>query len=270
MTENVHPATVAIGQIESVRSAAENLAKVQGMVETADSMGAKVLVFPEYLMSWGPGKHGLDEMAEIAEPLDGPFVSSLRSLARNHGLWIVGGIIEAAPPSKRPFNTTVVIDQAGTLRATYRKSHLFDAFGHCESDTFASGDTLFHPIETPLGQVGLFVCYELRFPEVARSQALAAATVLLVPSAWVAGPIKDLHWITLLRVRAVENGCYVVAAAQVGNEFAGQSVIIDPMGVTVAQAGETECVISGVVSPDRLQSVRNTVPSLAHRRPELY
>jgi predicted amidohydrolase len=170
----------------------------------------------------------------------------------------------------RPFNTTVVIDAAGSLVRSYRKSHLYDAFSYKESDTIAPGDRLFDPIVTPFGDTGLFVCYELRFPEVARNEALKGATILFVPSAWVMGPLKLMHWRTLIMARAIENGCYVVAAAQCGNGYAGHSLMLDPMGEEIVEGGDDEVVLTGEVNPERVDQVRNTVPSLKNRRPELY
>jgi deaminated glutathione amidase len=262
---------VAIAQIESVRDPEDNLAKATAAVARARDVGAAMLVFPEYSMSWGPGRHDRAEMAAVAQPVDGGFASEMRAMARGAGMWIVAGMVEVNPETDgRPFNTVIIVDDRGELQGTYRKSHLFDAFRYRESDTFAPGKTPFHPLTTPLGCTGLFVCYELRFPEVARRQALAGATVLVVPTAWVAGPMKDMHWLTLLRARAIENGCYVVAAAQVGNEFSGQSMVVDPMGVITAQAGEEERVITAEIDNRRVEQVRSIVPSWRHRRPELY
>lgn len=262
---------VAVAQVTSVRAPEENLHKATTMAEEARKVHAEMLVFPEYFMSWGDGSHDRESMRAVAQALDGPFVRGLASLARRVDLWIVGGVIESGPgENSPPFNTTVVLDRQGVLRASYRKSHLFDAFDHRESETFSRGDRLFQPMDTPAGSTGIFVCYELRFPEVARSQAEAGATVLIVPSGWVRGPLKDMHWETLVRCRAIENGIYLIGAAQVGNEFSGQSLIVDPMGVTLAQGGETEGVIFARIDSRRVQEVRSLVPSLAQRRPDLY
>lgn len=264
------PPLIALGQVESVRDPEENLEKARGVVAKAADRGADLVVFPEYLMSWGSGSHNRSSMSEVAQPLDGTFVSGLSEAATEAGVWIVAGIIESNPSGDRPYNTTVVLDQGGRLRGSYRKSHLFDAFSYRESAGFRAGDKLFTPIESPVGCLGLFVCYELRFPEVARHAADNGANLLIVPSAWVAGPLKDLHWRTLITARATENGCFVAAAAQVGNEFSGQSLVVDPMGVSVAEGTERECVVYAELDPNRVAEVRQEVPSLRHRRPELY
>lgn len=271
MTESSRLPLVAVAQVRSSCDPQVNLGKAKRAVEVASALNAHIIVFPEYFMAWKRGGWPSEELRSVAQPVDGPFVRELSELARAAGMWLIAGIVESvADPDGRPFNTTVIIDGAGAARAAYRKSHLFDAFAYQESANFTEGDSVFSPIETPLGKTGLFVCYELRFPEVALSQALAGATVMVIPSAWVAGPLKDAHWSTLLRARAIENGCYVVAAAQVGNEFCGQSLIVDPMGVVVSRGSEEEGVIFASIDKSRVERVRATVPSLAHRRPGLY
>lgn len=268
---SAEPVSVAVAQLASERDPAENLARAETLINRSVEHGSQVIVFPEYFMSWGAGKHGRREMLEVSQPLDGPFVMSLRRMSREAGIWVIAGIVESpAGGDGKACNTTVLVDAAGELVTVYRKSHLFDAWRYRESAVFAPGNARFQVVTTPLGVTGVFVCYEVRFPEVARALALNGATVLAVPTAWVAGPLKDMHWETLLRARAIENGCYVVAAAQTGHEFAGGSMVIDPMGVVMAQAGEQETVIFADVDPQRIISVRDTVPSLRHRRPELY
>jgi predicted amidohydrolase len=262
---------VAIGQVSSGPEPDENLQKARAQIAEASDRGALGIVFPEYLMWWNSDDRGPAATAEVAEPLDGNFVTSLQSAAAEFGMWIVGGMLESHSLSDpRPFNTTVVIDDRGTLVSSYRKSHLYNAFSYRESETIAPGDWLFEPIVTPFGQTGLFVCYELRFPEVARHEALKGSTVLLVPSAWVMGPLKLMHWRTLITARAIENGCYVVAAAQCGNGYAGHSLIIDPMGEAVVEAGDDEVVLTADIYQERVEQVRRIVPSLTDRRAELY
>ncbi|HEV3311473.1 MAG TPA: carbon-nitrogen hydrolase family protein [Chloroflexota bacterium] len=271
MTDTGHPPTVAIAQVQSVPEPERNLETAKAAVFEAERRAAVMIVFPEYFMSWRRGGHESGELARIAEPLDGPFVDRLSALARDARMWIVAGVIESARQSgERPFNTTVLLDGQGSLAGAYRKTHLFDAYSYRESDSFSCGNHLFQPIDTPVGRTGLLVCYDLRFPEVARQQALAGATCLFIPSAWVAGPTKDMQWSTLLQARAIENGCHVIAAAQVGNEYAGQSMIVDPTGVIVAQGGNDECVITAVIDPCRVENARAAVPTLANRRPDLY
>jgi predicted amidohydrolase len=221
-------------------------------------------------MAWQPGLNR-EQMCTIAQPLDGHFVNSLASAAAEAGVWIVFGMLETlAAGGDRPHNTTVVIDATGRIVGSYRKTHLYDAFGMRESALFTPGDELFRPLATPFGCMGLFVCYELRFPEVARRQAEDGADLLVVPSAWVAGPMKEYHWRQLVITRAIENTVYVIAIDQVGNNFVGRSLIVDPMGVVLAEGSEVESMLYTEIDVQRVIEVRGKLPSLGNRRTELY
>ncbi len=125
-------------------------------------------------------------------------------------------------------------------------------------------------VRTPLGVLGLLICYEIRFPELPRLLALAGAEVLLVPAAWVAGPLKEDHWTTLLRARALENTVYVAASDQVGPVFVGRSMLVDPLGVIVAGAGEDPGLVLGEVDLERIATARDRLPLLQQRREEIY
>jgi len=228
-------------------------------------------VFPEYTMYWHRNRHGGHDFRSVAQPLSGAFVDGLAESARDAGVWVVAGVIESPDdPEGLAYNTTVILDSAGFLVASYRKSHLFDAFGYLESDDLAAGDRLFEPIPTPLGRAAVLVCYELRFPEVSRRLVLDGAEVLLVPSAWVEGRLKEQQWRTLVMARAIENACYVVAPGQTGNGFIGDSLIVDPMGLVLAEAGVEEDILVAEVDRSRVESARVAVPALAQRHPELY
>jgi predicted amidohydrolase len=261
--------TVAVAQVSSARSPQANLTVATARVAEAKSSGARVVVFPEYFMSWGSGRHGLSEMAAVAESLDSQFVEGLCQLARDEAVWLASGVVESGDHTK-PFNTSILINSDGDIVISYRKTHLFDAFDHHESATFAAGNELSHPVATPFGVAGVFVCYELRFPEVARRLALAGAQVLVVPSAWVAGPGKSMQWESLLRARAIENGCYVIAAGQSGNEFSGGSIVVDPTGEVLAHAGTDERLIVATIDVDRVRAVRRRINFPGGRRPDLY
>ncbi len=262
---------VAAAQLLVSPHAEENLAKGCEAIVQAAGRGASLIVFPELFMAWEPNTRDPAAIRALAQPLDGPFVRSLAHAARDAGVWVVSGMVEEPGGSEyRAHNTTVVLNDRGELVAAYRKTHLFDAFGYEESRTIAPGDSLFKPIETPFGCMGLLVCYELRFPEVAHRQAERGADLLVVPSAWVAGPMKELHWRTLVLARAIENILYVIAAGQVGNQFLGRSLIVDPMGVVLAEGSEEEDLIYGELDLSRVGAVREKVPSLQHRRADLY
>src|SRR5262249_42133997 len=139
-----------------------------------------------------------------------------------------------------------------------------------ESDLTVPGEQAPRTVRTPLGTLGLLVCYELRFPELARMLALDGADVILLPSAWIAGPLKESHWATLVAARAIENTVFVAAADQTGDMRVGCSRLVDPMGLVLAGGGETGGLILGDVDLDRIAQVRETLPSLRQRREEIY
>ena len=154
-----------------------------------------------------------------SQPVSGPFAAGMQELARRHGRWVVFGMRETNPHGGRAFDTAVVVNSSGQRVAAYRKTHLYDAFGAAESDRFAAGAHLIAPIASPWGRLGLFVCYELRFPEVAREQVAQGADILIVPSGWVRGPMKEYHWEHLVVTRAL--AAPSVAGGEVGGRLAG-------------------------------------------------
>jgi len=224
--------------------------------------GTDLVVLPEaFARDFGePGS----ALAPYAEPLDGPFVTAVRDLADRSGAAVVAGMFEVAPDPDRPFNT-LVLAHAGGL-ATYRKIHLYDSFGQRESDLVSPGSP--EPVVVELGgiKVGLMTCYDLRFPELARSLSEAGAEVVVVPAAWVAGPGKVDHWQTLLRARAIENISWVVAAGQPGPRYCGHSMVIAPDGAVVAQAGDGDTWISADLELATVHEARRRNPSLDNRR----
>jgi deaminated glutathione amidase len=255
------PMRVALVQVAAGTEPAENVAAVTKLL---DGVEADLIVLPEAVMH----EFGLPEtpLGPIAQPLDGPFVSALAELAHSHDAAVVAGMFEASADADRPYNTLVALDAGGSLLATYRKAHLFDSFGHRESDKLTPGPPVPVTIDIAGLRVGLMTCYDLRFPELARALVDANADVLAVPAAWVRGPLKEDQWVILLRARAIENTVYVAGAGQCGALYCGRSALVDPMGVVVASMGEAEGVVTGVVEPDRLRAVRDHNPALQHRR----
>lgn len=206
-------------------------------------------------------------LAPVAEPLDGPFVRALAGALAGTGATVLAGMFESAGPD-RAYNTVVALDRTG-LVGCYRKLHLFDAHGWVESDrlaTVALGPEALLVVEVAGLRVGVMTCYDLRFPETARTLVDAGANALILPAAWVAGPAKEDQWTTLVRARAIENTAYVCAAGQTGPYCAGQSLIADPMGTVVAGAGEAPGMAIARLSADRIEAVRAKNPSLANRR----
>ncbi|WP_396445799.1 carbon-nitrogen hydrolase family protein [Actinomadura sp.] len=263
---------VAVAQFAPGVDKDENLAVIGELAGEAAGRGAQVVVFPEFAMFTAPKMDG--RFVDSAEPLDGPFVGGLGDLARRHGVHLVAGMNERLDdpgrppaPAHRISNTLVAVSPAGKVVAEYRKLHLYDAFGYRESDIVRPGE-IGDPETFAVGGVtfGLQTCYDVRFPEVTRRIVDAGADVLALPADWVPGPLKEDHWRTLVRARAIENTIYVAAAGQCAPAGAGNSMIVDPMGVVAAGLGEGPGVAYGEVSPERIAAVREKNPALRLRR----
>lgn len=225
---------------------------------------ADLLVLPEAVMhDFGPVDMPL---GPAAQPLDGPFVAAISELARRRSAAVIAGMFERSDDPDRPYNTLVAVEADGSILGTYRKAHLYDSFGYRESDRLRAGEPSAVVVDVAGFRLGLQTCYDLRFPEHSRALVDAGADVLLVPAAWVRGPLKEDQWLTLLRARAVENTSYVAGAAQCGTQYCGRSALVDPMGVPAAALGEAEGVAVGEVSAERLAAVRSRNPALQHRR----
>ncbi|MBN2984423.1 carbon-nitrogen hydrolase family protein [Cohnella algarum] len=266
------PLRIVMAQLGSVSDKRANYEKAAAAVErSATRYQAQMVVFPEIFMSYFPVGTPIETIVEDAETLEGPFTAQLRELASRFRTWLVFGMKEKLPNrSDRVYNTVVVVSDDGEVAGVYRKTHLYDAFGFRESDSIEPGPVLFDPIDTPFGKLGVFVCYELRFPEIARYQALRGADIIVVPSGWVRGPMKEFHWTNLVTTRALENTLYVVACNQASDFYTGQSLIVDPMGVQLVTGPESEALIPCEIDLGRIASVRKTLPSHRHRRTELY
>ncbi len=255
---------VAVAQFAPTASGAVNLDSIAELVERSVARGARLVLFPEYSSYF---VDPFDEsLAANAETLEGPFVTALVALAGRYDVCIVAGMVERADDERRVRNTVVAVDGGGVL-ATYRKLHLYDAFGQRESDWVEAGDiTTPETFECDGVRFALQTCYDLRFPEVTRLLADAGADVVLVPAEWVRGPLKEHHWRTLLQARAIENTLYVAAADHPPPLGVGHSAIIDPQGVEVAAVGTGTDVAVGFVDRGAVERVRRTNPALALRR----
>lgn len=257
---------VAVCQFAAGVDTAANSAQCVRLIDQAAAAGADLVVLPELAMFFdpkrtvGPGPHG--------QYLDGPFATAIGGAAARAGTTVVAGMIERARQSAdRDYNTLIAVGPDGGLIGSYRKIHLYDAFGFRESDSYLPGDGLEPLVFDVAGiTVGALTCYDLRFPEVFRWVVDAGADLLLLPAAWVAGPAKERHWATLLAARAIENTSYLAAAGQTGPVCCGQSRIVDPMGTTLACAGEQPGLALATIDRDRIAQVRAVNPSLANRR----
>ncbi|MBB6118687.1 carbon-nitrogen hydrolase family protein [Nocardiopsis algeriensis] len=258
---------VAVGQFAPGQDKKANLHTVAELAGRAAERGARVVLLPEYAMFTAPRTD--HRCVEAAEPLDGPFLAAAAEVARKEGVHLVVGVNEAgAEDAERFTNTLVALSPEGERIALYRKIHLYDAFGVRESDVVSPG-----PLDEPQtfavdGVVfGLQTCYDLRFPEVTRRIADAGAHVVLLAAQWVPGPLKEEHWRTLLRARAIENTVYVAASGQSAPLGAGNSMVVDPMGTPVAALGEQGFEVAVAdVSVARVEEVRVANPALSLRR----
>ncbi|MFH5824345.1 carbon-nitrogen hydrolase family protein [Georgenia sp. AZ-5] len=258
-----------MAQLSATTDKAANLAAAEGRIAEAARSGAKLVVLPEYTMSWEPRPTAAGLRAE-AERLDGPFVAGLARAAHEHRVAVLAGMTERLPDgADKPANTVVAVNQGGELVGVYRKVHLYDAFGDRESDRLAAHSPEALVIELGDLRVGVMTCYDLRFPEMARFLVDAGADVLAVPAAWVAGPGKVDHWVTLARARAIENTVYVLASGQTGAHRSGHSLIADPTGEVLAALAEEPGVAVAELTAARVHEVRERNPSLANRRFEV-
>lgn len=243
-----------------------NLARLRTLVEAAADDGATLVIAPEGAMhDFGPQELAL---APVAEPLDGAFVSGLADVAARCGVTVVAGMFESVEDDpNRAYNTVVAVGPTGELIGRYRKQHLFDALGWRESERLVEGETA-QRLVFDCGElrVGVLTCYDIRFPELARALIDDGATLLAVPTAWVAGPLKAQQFRTLATSRAIENVCYLAAAVQSPPSYTGQSVLIDPFGLIVTELGDADGVTVGEASAQRVVECRERMPSLGHRR----
>ena len=269
---------VTIAQTEVSGDHSANLVVVRHAVAEALRVSSDLLVLPEYANGYDPAGVGV----EHAETLDGPFVSTLRELTSRQiasggavegatrtggSLTVVAGMVLAATDGGLPGNVVVVV-RGGEVVGTYRKVHLYDAFGHRESDRLAAGDPAAAPLVVTVAglQVGVMTCYDLRFPESARRLVDAGAQVLVVPAAWAAGRGKVEQWRILAQARAIENVSAVVAVGQAGKGVSGHSLLVGPDGSVAIELGDTPAYRTADVDPDGVAVERDRNPSLANRR----
>jgi predicted amidohydrolase len=256
---------VAVAQFAPGSDSAQNLESIRDLATLAVERGARLVVFPEY-SSFFTSELGAGSVA-AAETLDGPFVAGIGAIAKVLGIHIVAGMLEATASGDRFSNTVVAVGPTGTRVAKYRKIHLYDAFGQLESDWVQPG-----PIDAPETfalagfTVGIQTCYDLRFPEVTRRLVDVGVDLVVVPSEWVRGPLKEQHWRTLVTARALENTVYLAAADHAPPVGAGNSMIVDPMGVELATVGEETAVAVAWLARARVEAVRETNPALRLRR----
>lgn len=257
---------VAVAQFAPGADASANLAEIERLAVLAVDRGARLVVFPEYSSYFTPTPD--ESWRAAAEPVGGRFTTALAALADRLDAHLVAGMIERLDDDERRVaNTVVAAAPAAGVVARYRKLHLYDAFGQRESEWVAPGDIGAPEVFEAGGiRFGLQTCYDARFPEVTRRIVDAGADVVCMPAEWVRGPLKEAHWRVLTTARALENTVYVAAADHAPPVGAGNSMIVDPMGVGVATIGEATDVAVAWISRERIESVRRVNPALELRR----
>lgn len=259
---------IALGQFAVSRHPDENTATCLDLMARSQVAGAKLLVLPEGVLARDITDP--DVVLKSAQPLDGPFVSALLDGSRDNDLTTMFNI-HTPGPEGRVHNVLVAI-RAGRIVSHYRKLHLYDAFNVKESTHVIAGTEIPDLLEVAGLKVGLMTCYDIRFPEMARRLVLDGADLLVLPSGWVKGPLKERHWELLVATRALENTCYVAAAGECGERNIGASMVVDPLGVVIARAGEAPILLFADIDPERIAHVRKVLPVLENRRfarPEL-
>lgn len=260
-------------QMASGPNVSANLIEAERLLAAAAEQGAALAVLPENFAMLG--QSDADRVAHGETPGDGPLQEWLAGQARRHGLWIVGGTIPLAADADRISGACLVYDETGAVRGRFDKMHLFDVTlpdgkeTYRESASTRPGEDLL-VLDSPVGRLGVAVCYDLRFPEMFRKMSAMGAEVFAVPSAFTAQTGRS-HWELLLRARAVENLCYVVAGAQggfhvSGRETWGHSMIVDPWGTVLAEQEQGAGSVSAEISLERLRSLRQRFPVLTHRQ----
>ena len=261
---------VAVVQFKASTNKKVNLKKIISYISKATSKNATLCAFPEFMMFYTSSSQTPKQLVNLAETINGNFVTTIAKAAKENQIQVVGSFYEKSRKKDRVYDTCFVIGKSGKVISTYRKIHLYDALGFKESDKIVSGSKITKPVKTSLGKMGMMICYDLRFPEMARSLATAGAEVLIAPSAWVKGNMKEEHWITINKTRAIENGCYVIAPDQVGNIYCGRSLVVDPYGKILLDMKKKQGIGFVNINLNKVKQTRKILPLLKNRRTDIY
>ena len=234
----------------------ENMRVAEEAFKTCDS---PLLIFPETFQSLYPLDTPMETVKKQAESLDGSFVCQMRELTTKYHKAVIFGMREET--DGHPYNTVVTIDETGEIKNVYHKHHLYDAFGHKESDYVTAGTEPREVFQMGGFTFGVQVCYEIRFPEVSRTLTEKGAEVLVIPTAWVKGPNKIEQLRTLAKARAIENGAYVLVVNQTGEDTTGFSLAVDPLGNIIKEAAEEPTVLTIELEKEKIEETRKVTPS---------
>ena len=263
----------AVVQMKSSVNKDQNLAYSLNSINEAAKNKAQLICFPEFQMAYSPTEQKPEELHKIAEKIDGNFISTLSSSAKRNKINVIATLYEFIDTNKqnhKVFDTAVIINERGKLESVYRKVHLYDALGFKESKKLIAGSIIERPTRTSVGTLGLLICYDMRFPEISRILTVNGASILVSPSAWVAGFMKQEHWEIMLKARAIENGVYVIAPNQLGNIYCGRSMVIDPFGTALVDMGNREGTQIIDIDNSRINTIRRRLPLLNNRRTDVY
>ena len=261
---------VAVVQFKASTDKETNLKKIINFISTAAQNKSELVAFPEFMMFYTDSSQTPRQLASMAEDIKGNFVRSISNAAKQHNIQVIGSFYEKSTKKDRVYDTSFVINKSGKVISSYRKIHLYDALGFRESDKMTSGSKISSPIKTSIGKVGMMICYDLRFPEMSRSLAASGSEILVVPSAWVKGDMKEEHWLTINKTRAIENGCYVVAPDQVGNIYCGRSLVVDPYGKILLDMKKKQGIGYADIKLEKIKQIRKVLPLLKNRRTDVY
>lgn len=262
---------IAVVQMKSDTDKNKNLAQSRDYIKEAHYKKAQIVCFPEFQMGFSPLDQKPIELSGIAETVvTGNFVRSLGQCAKENGIEIISTIYEKARTKNKVFDSALAIRRDGVVMARYRKIHLYNALGFRESDKFLAGNNIEKPFQFATAKIGLMICYDIRFPEMSRILSVQGAEFLVIPSAWVHGIMKEEHWQTFLKARAIENGVYVIAPDQIGNIYSGRSMIVDPFGTVLLDMGNKEGMEVVELDKSDIMKVRGKLPLLKNRRTDVY
>jgi predicted amidohydrolase len=261
---------IAVVQFKASTNKEINLKKIINYISQAAQNKAVLVAFPEFMMFYTNSLQTPKQLASLAETIEGNFVNTIAEIAKQNHIQVIGSFYEKSTKKNRVFDTSFIIDKSGKVISTYRKIHLYDALGFRESDKMTSGSKIAKPVKTSIGKVGMMICYDLRFPEMSRSLAVSGSEVLVVPSAWVKGEMKEEHWLTMNKTRAIENGCYVVSPDQVGNIYCGRSVVVDPYGKILLDMKKKQGIGYANIELKKIKQIRKVLPLLKNRRTDIY